>query len=522
MGCRKQACAEREAGTGGRRLGVFIATLVVGALAIGVMAPAALALSPTVATQPASAVGETGATLNGLVNPNGSETKYFFEYGTTTSYGSKTSETSAGSGNSTLEVGHPISGLKANTEYHYRIVASNSFGSSQGIDKTFTTPAPPEALTWVATPHGSGEGATLKAFVDPNGQSTSYYFEYGTSPGSYTKSTSPESAGSGSTSSLVSTTVTGLTPVTKYYYRVVATNAGGKSTSYELYFWSSKQPHISYLAPEVLAKKATLRADINTHGLPAKYYFEYGLKSSYGTKIPVTAKQINESEEAEVVPVSEVVSGLTPSTLYHYRLVAENSNGTNFGKDQTFTTQALVSLKDKGKGEVLKSGAPLKSFSSNLTFTSSSGSKHSCEETEFSGEVSENPGALTTVTGAKMQNKGGGKCFYRTGSGFTFTASYSISTEGLTMLYTTNPAAEGIVEGGEFSFVATIFLGNIEYGKCEYDAVLNGTYKTGVLEPTLSGEAELVGSSGSPPCFSSETFSGNFAVTTGGSTVEAV
>jgi hypothetical protein len=106
--------------------------------------PSALAESyslrpPYVKTEPATSVGETQATLNGLVNPSGTETKYFFEYGPTTSYGTKTAEASAGSGMSNLEEGKAITGLTASATYHYRIVATNSVGTTYGEDHTLTT-----------------------------------------------------------------------------------------------------------------------------------------------------------------------------------------------------------------------------------------------------------------------------------------------------------------------------------------------------------------------------------------------
>jgi hypothetical protein len=94
---------------------------------------------PTVETKAATSVGETAATLNGIVNPRGAETKYYFEYGTTIAYGSKTSEASAGSGTSSVEEGKIVTGLAASTTYHFRIVATNSHGTADGADQAFTT-----------------------------------------------------------------------------------------------------------------------------------------------------------------------------------------------------------------------------------------------------------------------------------------------------------------------------------------------------------------------------------------------
>jgi hypothetical protein len=95
--------------------------------------------SPTVTSGSAASIGEREATLQGTVNPEGVETKYYFEYGITESYGSKTAEASAGSGTSSVEVSKTITGLTANTKYYYRLVATNSNGTTDGTNQTFTT-----------------------------------------------------------------------------------------------------------------------------------------------------------------------------------------------------------------------------------------------------------------------------------------------------------------------------------------------------------------------------------------------
>jgi plastocyanin len=104
--------------------------------------------APVVSTGSATAVSESEATLNGTVNPSEQETTYFFEYGTTTAYGLKTAETSAGSGTSSLAKSATVSELTLGTVYHFRLVAKNATGTSHGLDRTFKTtggsePPPP-------------------------------------------------------------------------------------------------------------------------------------------------------------------------------------------------------------------------------------------------------------------------------------------------------------------------------------------------------------------------------------------
>ena len=98
--------------------------------------------APSVETKAASEVQETAATLNASVNPRGGPLSACeFEYGTTTSYGSSVSCSELpGSGSSPVAVSALLtSALAANTEYHVRITATNTAGTSKGEDLTFKT-----------------------------------------------------------------------------------------------------------------------------------------------------------------------------------------------------------------------------------------------------------------------------------------------------------------------------------------------------------------------------------------------
>lgn len=95
--------------------------------------------SPTVSTGSATSERTDSATLNGTVNPNGYTTTYYFEYGTTTSYGSTTAQKDAGSGTDDISISTDITGLTKDTTYQFRLVATNEKGTTNGANASFTT-----------------------------------------------------------------------------------------------------------------------------------------------------------------------------------------------------------------------------------------------------------------------------------------------------------------------------------------------------------------------------------------------
>ena len=98
-----------------------------------------LAVAPPVVTSSAASVGEITATLRGAINPGNLATDYHFEYGATASYGTSTSTATVAAGETPVDVSRSIGGLQPGTTYHYRLVATNAEGTTEGDDTTFTT-----------------------------------------------------------------------------------------------------------------------------------------------------------------------------------------------------------------------------------------------------------------------------------------------------------------------------------------------------------------------------------------------
>jgi hypothetical protein len=219
-------------------------------------------------------VSTTAAQLRGGVYPNGVDTTYWWEYGTTTTYGHQTLATDIGSGTAPISVTDALGGLQPATSYHYRLVAQNSFGTEYGYDFTLTTtdetnssssaqgpgsttqptPTPPTPRTTgapatavsTATPPGptvTGLGvasagartATITASVAIGGGAAMYALEFGTTTALGRSATGSLAA----SSSVLRGTLRNLAPGRTYYVRAVITGPGGSATSATVRFRTS-------------------------------------------------------------------------------------------------------------------------------------------------------------------------------------------------------------------------------------------------------------------------------------------
>lgn len=196
--------------------------------------PPPVVKAPTARTDAAVSIERTTAVVKGSTNPGSTQTSYWFEYGETNDLGNTTAFQSAGSGSAAVAVSASLSDLKPLTKYFYRLNAQNAYGTVSGSILSFTTKGPavasePSADTTAASAVGKTI-ATLNGRVNPNGDSTTYWFEYSVDSllGSILGSTSrTQVAGAGRAEVSVSAKVTGLGNDTKYFYRLVAQNSQG-------------------------------------------------------------------------------------------------------------------------------------------------------------------------------------------------------------------------------------------------------------------------------------------------------
>jgi hypothetical protein len=287
------------------------------------------AQAPTAQTQAATLITASSATLNSYVDPAGASTTIYYQYGLTTSYGSTT--ITGNIGTSAGNYGTSISSLSPGTIYHFRIVAYNSGGTTYGGDMSFTTTSSAPTAQTLAATLVTTTSASLNGSINPNGADTTAYFQYGltTSYGSTTTS-----GDFGLSSQSVGYVVSGLTPNTLYHFRIVVTSTGGTGYGGDLTFTTTGQPPTAQTqtATLVAATSAHLNASINPNGSDTTAYFQYGLTTTYGNT--TTSGDFGTSSQT----VGYTVTGLSPNTTYHFRIVASNGAGTSYGSDLTFIT----------------------------------------------------------------------------------------------------------------------------------------------------------------------------------------
>ncbi len=315
-------------------------------------------------TEDATEVTRTTARLNGSFEGTNQATTYYFDYGTTTSYGSRfplaPTEENAGTTMGSTPMSVVVSGLKPDTTYHFRVVAKNELGISPGKDKSFHTPLAVQGVTTEDASDITKSTAVLHGSYTGNGEPHTFKFEWGETSayGHVVEGTAPTGTGK----LLVSAEIEGLQvqlPTSlPYHYRLVMTNVTGSTNGADRTFITAP-PEVPVISEEfsegVTPTEATLNATINPGEGETIYVFEYGTDTSYGSATPIESVGDDASDHG----VSGTLTGLTPGTTYHYRAVAINFSGTAHGEDLTFTTPDVPRIESSGASGVTRSAAHL-------------------------------------------------------------------------------------------------------------------------------------------------------------------
>ncbi len=294
-------------------------------------------------TEAATAITRTGAELHASFEGNGQPTTYYFEWGTTTGYGQQSATPpGAPAGSPTFppvtNLNFTPTNLKPDTTYHFRVVGKNEVGVSPGKDMTFKTLPAVQSLVTEAATEVKPKTVTLNGSYLGDGTPTSYYYEYGKNS-AYGSETPVIDAGSPSTATSMPAALTELALETTYHYRVVATNALGTTKGLDQTFTTKKavEDLTTLPATDITQESVLLHGEYTGNNDDTHYYFEYGPSTAYGQ----TSEMPPGTDAGETLGATQASTAITAFegyTTYHYRIVAENSQGKSFGNDQTFDT----------------------------------------------------------------------------------------------------------------------------------------------------------------------------------------
>ncbi len=295
---------------------------------------AVLTVLPAVATTlPANELTATGAVLNGSVTLGPAETVAWFEWGTDTNYGQFHGVTNLLGGSGTVTFGKALSGLDGELIYHYRVVASNSFGIAYGTDQSLQVGLVPTAVTLSATVLTTTSVA-LNATVNPGGRSTTAWFKWGTTT-DYGNLTPVTSVGSGAASLNFSDVIAGFSFSTLYHCRVVVSNSLGLAIGGDVTFVTPGAPlAVTGPATFITGTNAWINGRVTPNSLPTSAWFEWGTNVSYGSTVQLG----DVGNVGSALSVSNFLDGLEAAVTYHFRLAASNSLGMAFGADAQIST----------------------------------------------------------------------------------------------------------------------------------------------------------------------------------------
>lgn len=290
--------------------------------------------APMATTQPATSVQNTSAVLNGVVSSNGATTTVKFEYKavspatdcTGVNFSSGASEVTTTTSLSPTAVDSTqtttVSSLSSSTAYCYRIIGSNTPGTSNGDPVLFTTSSVPQpTVTTVAASSVAGTSATLNGTGTPNGAETTAKFTYKAGSADFTSGATTEilspTIGTGNTAVALSLNLTGLTPGTTYYFRASVANSNTNNVYIDgvtLSFTTPLDPPVATTnnATSVTETTATLNGAIDPNSASTTVDFTWGTSSTLASGNTTTvAIESPLSGSSNGVSVTAMLTGLT-------------------------------------------------------------------------------------------------------------------------------------------------------------------------------------------------------------------
>jgi len=296
---------------------------------------------PVITTTAGSNITATTATSGGNITNEGSSTVITrgvcWSTGTTPTIADNKTTDAAGAGSFISN----ITGLEGGTIYYVRAYATNVAGTGYGTAMSFTTLGQaPTATAEIAT-NITTTSATLNGSTNANYLSTVVTFEYGTTINYGSTISAKQSPITGSTNTPVSADLTGLAPGTTYHLIIKTVNTRGTVYGSDMTFTTLGQAPvpINTAVTNITTVSATLNGSVNPNYLSTELTFEYGTATSYGSTVTAIQSPVTGNSSTNI---SADITGLTPGTIYHYRVKAVNSLGTTYSGDITFTTLGQV------------------------------------------------------------------------------------------------------------------------------------------------------------------------------------
>jgi hypothetical protein len=321
---------------------------------------------PTIASESASDLTPSTATLHARVNPNGAAASGWFRY-SSTNPGACTDDfgtrTPPGTGGAVLPVDlgeldytADLVDLAPNTTYYYCAISSNTYGTSLGVLRSFTTAARLPVVTTVPPTEVTASTATLNGTVRAGGLPTTAWFRYDTvSPGACNDSfgvRAPSASGSsisaGHSDVTFSQPITGLTEGVTYHVCAIAQNSLGTVWGSVVSFVAPRSPSALTLAATVVTSTtASVHGQGSANGTASTGWFRYrdtpmtSCVDGVGERAPWTGG-VAIGVGAGTVSFSHNLTGLRPGTTYSYCAVVGSTAATSTGGVLTFRTSTAA------------------------------------------------------------------------------------------------------------------------------------------------------------------------------------
>lgn len=198
----------------------------------------------------------------------------------------------------------------------------------------------PTATTNAATSITSS-GATLNGGINAKNASTTVTFEYGLTTSYGTTVTVDQSPVTGSTTTLVSKAITGLTAGTTYHYRVVGVNTNETTTGDDMTFTTLKLPSVTTQAVSSISTNSVV-ANGNITDLGQPNPTAYGFCWSTSQNPTTDNSKIDKGSISNIGAFSATLTGLGTHTKYYVRAYSINEAGTSYGEQVSFSTKGII------------------------------------------------------------------------------------------------------------------------------------------------------------------------------------